>query len=244
VKLTTYRNLRKINILLRALDRAEKDVDYYALDLSRSELDRTLSAVPPGTFQHVRCHGLYGTYDDGLEWLRKSSNSSRTKVIMTMGSSIGNFERSEASSFLKSFANILGPNDIILVGVDGCLDKDKVYHAYNDKEGITREFYRNGLDHANRLLGYQLFDRNNWQVVGEFDERYGRHQAFVLPVRDITQGNFAFKAGERIRIERAYKYCALQQKRLWNESGLALRAAYTDMSGQYGIPFNLFFYIR
>lgn len=81
------RNLRKICLLLQALDDAGKDVDYYALDLSREELERTLAQLP--TFKHVKCHGLLGTYDDGREWLKQSSRGTKPKCIASMGSSLG-----------------------------------------------------------------------------------------------------------------------------------------------------------
>lgn len=50
--------LRKTNILLQALEAQAKDIDYYALDLDRNELVRTLQQLMPGNFKHVRCHGL------------------------------------------------------------------------------------------------------------------------------------------------------------------------------------------
>ena len=87
MKLTSCSNLRKVSILLQALEDAGKSVDYYALDLSLKELHRTLEQVP--RFQHVKCHGLHGTYDDGLEWLKMPENSTRPKCVMTLGSSIG-----------------------------------------------------------------------------------------------------------------------------------------------------------
>jgi L-histidine Nalpha-methyltransferase / hercynylcysteine S-oxide synthase len=80
-------NLRKVQILLQALEDAKKDVDYYALDLDKRELERTLAQVP--AFRHVQCHGLHGTYDDGREWLKNSSVASRPKCVMSLGSSIG-----------------------------------------------------------------------------------------------------------------------------------------------------------
>jgi uncharacterized SAM-dependent methyltransferase len=76
-----------VSILLQALEAVSKDVDYYALDLSLKELKRTLEQVP--TFEHVKCHGLHGTYDDGLNWLKIPQNNSRPKCIMFLGSSIG-----------------------------------------------------------------------------------------------------------------------------------------------------------
>lgn len=49
-----------MKILLDALELARKRVHYFALDLSKPELERTLSAVPE-QYQYVRCHGLLGT---------------------------------------------------------------------------------------------------------------------------------------------------------------------------------------
>jgi len=82
-------NLRKVNLLLQALEDAGKKVDYYALDLSRKELERTLAELP--AYEHVMCHGLFGTYDDGRVWLRNQQNASRQKCILSLGSSIGEF---------------------------------------------------------------------------------------------------------------------------------------------------------
>jgi hypothetical protein len=41
-------NLRKVNILLQAVDRLGKDVEYYAVDLSLPELERTFGEIPTG----------------------------------------------------------------------------------------------------------------------------------------------------------------------------------------------------
>lgn len=81
----TKRNLRKVRLLLQAFERSAKPIDYYALDLSRDELERTLAELPQ--FQHVACHGLLGTYDDGREWLKDVGD--RPKCILHLGSSIG-----------------------------------------------------------------------------------------------------------------------------------------------------------
>jgi uncharacterized SAM-dependent methyltransferase len=78
-----------VRILLEALDAAGKEIDYYALDLSLKELERTLAAVPQ--FRGVRCHGLHGTYDDGLAWLKSNGIASRPKCILSLGSSIGTY---------------------------------------------------------------------------------------------------------------------------------------------------------
>lgn len=134
------------------------DIDYYALDLSRPELKRTLSAVD-GLYKHVHCHGLFGTYDDGLAWMKKTAG--RPKCILWMGSSIGNLDRTEAADFLQDFSGALKGQDSMLIGIDACQESDKVYQAYNDKRGVTHEFILNGLMHANKLIGKEVFRKED-----------------------------------------------------------------------------------
>lgn len=76
-----------MNLLLQALEDAAKNIDYYALDLSQQELERTLAQLP--SYKHVRAHGLLGTYDDGQAWLKNPAIASRQKCIMSLGSSVG-----------------------------------------------------------------------------------------------------------------------------------------------------------
>jgi uncharacterized SAM-dependent methyltransferase len=83
-----------VKILLDALEVAGKEIDYYALDLSLKELERTLEKVP--TYKHIRLHGLHGTYEDGLSWLKSTEVVSRPKCIITLGSSIGDLSWPES----------------------------------------------------------------------------------------------------------------------------------------------------
>ena len=215
------------------MERAKKDIDYYALDLSRPELERTLSAVD-GVYKHVRCHGLFGTYDDGLAWVKKNANLRKPKCILWMGSSIGNLGRTEAAEFLKgSLSEVLQGQDSMLIGVDACLESDKVYHAYNDKHGTTHKFILNGLMHANKLMGKEVFRKDDWKVIGEYDEVAGRHQAFYSPVRDVVVEGTIIRAGEKIRIEESYKYSLPQSNELWQRAGLTVQARFGNRLDDY-----------
>lgn len=227
--------MRKVRILLDAFELAKKRIDYYALDLSEPELKRTLAAVPKH-YQYVRCHGLLGTYDDGLDWLKRSAIAEQPKLILSLGSSIGNFGRHEAASFLQGFANSLRSKDILLVGLDACQDKDKVYQAYNDRAGKTHEFILNGLVHANRLLGKDVFKPQDWKVVGEYDEVSGRHQAFYSPLKDLVIEGAYIEAGEKVRVEESYKYSSSQRQELWREAGVTQRACFGNNSNDYREP--------
>ena len=228
------RNLRKVKILLDALDRKGKDISYFALDLSIVELERTLAAIPEGTFQNVKCFGLLGTYDDGLAWLKNPINIHKPKTILSLGSSIGNFDRSEAAQFISQFADVLTPTDSMLLGIDACTDAEKVYHAYNDREGLTHEFLLNGLRHANRLMGYVAFRDGDWKALGKYNKEFGRHEAFVTPVKDVEIDGVKIRAGEELRIEESWKYSWTQSERLWLDSRVYEGARWVNEEGNYG----------
>ncbi|PYH94932.1 N-methyltransferase [Aspergillus ellipticus CBS 707.79] len=226
-------NLRKVEILLREFEAVGKNVDYYALDLSLSELERTFSEVSIDQYHHVDLHGLHGTYDDALSWLNNPENRESPTVILSMGSSLGNFDRSSASKFLSQYSKILGPSDLMIIGLDSCVDSDKVYKAYNDSKGITRQFYENGLVHANSVLGYEAFKPDEWNVETDYDIVEGRHQAFYVPTRDVTINGILLPKGERLIFEEAFKYDARQCEELWHEAGFIHDFEFTNASGEY-----------
>ncbi|KAF4549171.1 Histidine-specific methyltransferase-like protein [Elsinoe fawcettii] len=228
-------NLRKVRLLLEALERRGASVSYYALDLSREELERTLAEIPIGTFRHVKCFGLWGTYDDGLAWLKQPKNLKRPKTILSLGSSIGNFDRKEAAEFLAQFRDVLGAGDSFLLGVDACTNPEKVYHAYNDRHGLTHEFVLQGLSQANQLLGYVAFNVADWEVIGEYDSAAGRHHAFVSPKKDVVVEGIQIPAGERIRIEESYKYDFAQSEELFQAAGMIEGTRWTNDDGDYAL---------
>jgi len=218
---------------LKAFEAAGKEVDYYALDLSLPELKRTFAELDTDAYQYVSFNALHGTYDDALHWLATSNDGNQTTCLLTMGSSLGNFERESASKFLASFKNALRPSDLVLVALDACQQPERVFRAYNDSEAVTEKFYRNGLTHANSLLGYEAFRQDEWQPEGRYDEELGKHHASYVALADITNKDFSFGKGERIHFEDAFKYNSTQCEKLWHESGLVPQAAYSNNEGDY-----------
>ena len=229
--------------MLDALESAEKNVDYYALDLSLAELERTFALLPKDTYRNVRCHGLLGTYNDGLSWLKQGVNQSKPLCIMTMGSSLGNFDRDEAAKFLRNFANVMSTTDMLLVGLDACQDELKVFHAYNDKVGKTHEFILNGLTSINNTTGKRMFDPSDWTVVGKYNCTKQCHQAFYQAKKDIFVQGIEFKAGDQIRVEESYKYSRSQRHELWKCAGLELNAIFANSTDNYR-EFKEYFLVR
>ncbi|KAG6234139.1 Ergothioneine biosynthesis protein 1 [Claviceps purpurea] len=227
-------NLRKICLLLQAFEDSHKSIDYYALDLSQKELERTLSHVPD--FKYVSCHGLLGTYDDGVTWLKQPGIVNKTKCIIHLGSSIGNFHRNEAADFLQTFADVMKPDDSMVIGLDSCGNPEMVYHAYNDREGKTHEFILNGLSNANSVYGKEIFYVPDWRVIGEYvyDDEGGRHQAFISPLKEVTVLGSVIKAHERIKIEQSLKYSKASADDLWRNAGFRETQTWTR-NGEYGL---------
>jgi len=152
---------------------------------------------------------------------------------MTLGSSLGNFTREEAAVFLAQFKAALGPADLMLVGLDACQDPTRVFRAYNDKETVTEQFYRNGLEHANRLLGQQVFKQEEWEIEGYYDDKQNKHQASYVAVADIDNGGFSFRQGEKIHLEDAFKYSEAECDQLWHTAGLIPQMVYSNHKGDY-----------
>lgn len=219
--------------MLKECERVKKHVDYFALDLSLSELQRTFSEVSTEEYEYVGLHGLHGTYDDALAWLRKAENRTRPTVILSMGSSLGNFSRSEAAEFLGGFAKLMAPSDMMVMGLDGCKDPQKVYRAYNDTEGVTHQFYTNGLAHANEVLGYEAFKPSQWEIVTRFDEVDGRHQAFYSPTQDVIINGVRLPKGEKLVFEEATKYSPEERDQLWRDAGLIQSTELANSSDDY-----------
>ncbi|KPI39163.1 uncharacterized protein AB675_4514 [Cyphellophora attinorum] len=230
-------NLRKVEIILKAFEAAGKDVEYFALDLSLPELERTFALLDTARYKHVRFNGLHGTYDDALSWISKhaASDDRRTICILTLGSSLGNFSPQDAAQFLSSFAHVIGPSDRILVGIDACHESDKVYQAYNDKAGVTTRFYENGLENANRLLGYPAFQRQDWRIETAYDSEDHKHHAWYVAVKDIETRDFAVKSGEIVTLEESWKFPRDRQNQIWREAGLINTMEFSNKSGDYQI---------
>ncbi|EEB87992.1 hypothetical protein MPER_14431, partial [Moniliophthora perniciosa FA553] len=106
---------------------------------------------------------------------------------MFLGSSLGNFTRSEGAEFLRSLPLRPGSSDTLLIGLDHDNEKQMIEKAYNDEAGYTRKFIMNGLKAAGRALGDEnLFSEDKWEYVNRYDEPNHRHEAFYRAKKSHT----------------------------------------------------------
>ncbi len=147
------------------------------------------------------------------------------------GSTIGNFEPHEATTFLRHAAKILGSGAILIVGVDLVKELQILNAAYNDAAGATKAFNLNLLLRMNRELegGFKLDTFEHHAFYNRERNRIEMHLASSKRQKVKVAGeSIDFRAGETIHTENSYKYSADSLCALARGSGWAPLAAWAD----------------
>jgi dimethylhistidine N-methyltransferase len=147
------------------------------------------------------------------------------------GSTIGNFERTDAAALLRRFRTALGPGARLLLGADLVKDRAVLEAAYDDAAGVTAAFNLNLLHRLNRELGAD-FDASAFRhraVWNAEDERVEMHLAATRAQRVRLGGKeIRFRAGETIHTENSHKYRPERLEALADAAGWIARAVWTD----------------
>ena len=181
-------------------------------------------------YKYVKVAGLLGTYDDGIAFLKRTPMQ---KSILWLGSSLANMDREDSAAFLQRFP--MNPGDTWVIGIDRRKDPFKIWRAYNDSQGVTRDFELNGLRNANKILGSQQFKTGEWEYVGEYDAVGGRHEAWFVASEDVRICDVDFKKGQKVLVERSYKYGKPEVQELWEKAGVLEVGRWSDAEKAYGI---------
>lgn len=193
--------------LLKLLSKHKFKFDYFPVDISAAALEglkRSLTMEVPD----VSVKSQVGDYFDILESLHLTSNP---KVVLFLGSNLGNMEDEKASKFLHSIGVHLNRGDVLYLGVDLIKDSSIVLPAYNDAAGITAAFNLNLLERINRELGGE-FDLSKFKHAPSYNESTGIARSAIesLIDQEVTIESigetFAFKKGEKIHTEISRKY--------------------------------------
>jgi dimethylhistidine N-methyltransferase len=191
----------KIRILLDSL----RPSLYAPLDISKDYLAHAAEALGreyPWLEVHATCVDFTVEFELPFE-------SEKRHVSFFPGSSIGNFERSEAAVFLSRIRSLVGADGGLLIGVDMKKDIEVLNEAYNDKSGVTANFNLNILEHINREYGAD-FDLSQFRHEAKYDATEGCIQMFLVSTCDqsvsVAGHNFEFADGEKIHTENSHKY--------------------------------------
>ncbi|MFL6503524.1 MAG: L-histidine N(alpha)-methyltransferase [Nitrososphaera sp.] len=163
----------------------------------------------------------------------RSSNNLYSKLILFLGSSIGNFEVMEAKTFLRSVRQKLSAKDFLIVGFDLQKDESTLNAAYNDKAGITAKFNLNLLARINRELGGN-FDLGKFEHCAFYNRDQHRIEMHLVSKIDqsvdigVLAKTFWLRKAERIHTENSYKYSLSQISALAEDSGFKIEKSFTD----------------
>ena len=170
----------------------------------------------------------------------KISCDKTRKIAFFPGSSIGNFEKSQAKMFLENMANMLGHNGGLLIGVDLKKDSSTLHAAYNDADGATAEFNLNLLTRINRELGAN-FNTDDFSHHAFYNEQKGRVEMHLVCNRSqsvsIDSEYFHFDEGDTIHTENSYKYHIDEFQKLASEAGFKARRVWTDEENLFSLHY-------
>lgn len=200
------------------------DFQYVPIDISEGAM-KSLIETLRRQFPALEANGLVADYFNGLKWL--NNRFKRKNLVLFMGSSIGNFTHAENCVLLRNLWNCLHHDDVILIGFDLKKDIDMLIRAYNDSQGVTREFNLNLLRRINRELGGN-FDVNKWRHFGTYDVSSGGMESYLVSLEkqsvfiEKVGRWFEFEPWEPIHTEYSYKYLVSEIEQLAGETGFEI----------------------
>lgn len=221
---------KKTKILLTELQNQKADYTYLPVDISRNvleELETSLKQELP----ELKVKIQEGTYLNTLAKL--ADYKSRKKVIMVLGSNIGNLLHKDAINFLRQIKDAMSGEDMLFMGFDQKKDPHIILDAYNDKTGVTEAFNKNHLARINRELGGN-FDLDSFLHWETYDPESGTAKSFLVSRKEQNVRiekldlEVHFDNWETIHTEISQKYDDGVVQWLAEEAGLKVTSAFTD----------------
>ncbi len=219
--------------LLREFANNNVDFKYIPIDISENIIEllsNEMSKRIPG----IKVKGLAGEY---LEMLDKAyQQSEKPKLLMFLGSSIGNFELDEGAAFLKKLYDKMKSGDRLLIGFDLKKDPNIILAAYNDSKGFTKAFNENLLHRINSELNAD-FDTNNFQHFPIYNPMTGACRSFLISQKKqavkVSDVIIEFEAFEAIDMELSQKFTKKQISELASNIGFKTENMFCDTKNWY-----------
>jgi dimethylhistidine N-methyltransferase len=227
----------KTSLLLKtAVDRQDTviyepvDVSASALQAAQDRLEREIpgALVAPRVMDYTRDFTLDAPF------------YGERRMVLYIGSSIGNFEPHEALELLQKVRAALNPKDTILLGVDLVKDERTLLAAYDDRAGVTAAFNRNILARLNRELGAN-FDPETFAHRAQWNAGRSRMEMHLeslgtqrvdIPALDLR---LHFTRGETIHTENSFKYKPGQVEATLAAAGFAPVKTWNDPRHWYSV---------
>jgi dimethylhistidine N-methyltransferase len=230
----------KTKHLLKELLAQGYQFDYLPIDIS----GHVLELLANNLLAELPDLSLRAQQGDYFETLQSLKNSDASKVVLFLGSNIGNMPDKQAATFIYNLGANLSAGDRLLLGADLIKPVEVVLPAYNDAQGVTKAFNMNLLHRMNRELGAN-FVVDQFDHLPEYTEEEGIAKSSIISkvAQDVTIESvgktYSFTAGEKIHVEISRKYNQQVMESILKDTDFTLAETLTDSQG-YFADFVLF----
>ncbi|MEO8459923.1 MAG: L-histidine N(alpha)-methyltransferase [Dokdonella sp.] len=220
------------------LDALIDPVAYVPIEISESALAASVAALTM-EFPHVQMLPLCADFMEPLHLPAPKRKPTRT-LLFFPGSTLGNFELSDAIDLLKRMRCTIGPGGCALIGIDLKKDRATIEAAYNDSAGVTAEFTLNLLTRLNRELDAN-FDLDNFSHRAIYNELARRIETHIVSAIDqdvIVDGQrIHFEAREAMLVEYSCKYSQVDFERMAAKAGMRVSETWVDREQKFALQF-------
>ena len=197
--------VKSIHLLKELLDKNAIDT-YFPVDISNNII-KLLQKKLPEQLPQLNIHGLNGEYISMLNSAKKISD--KIKLVLFLGSNIGNIPKENVHEFCMSLRNQLSVGDMVLMGIDLKKNPKQILAAYNDGKGYTKDFNLNLLKRMNGELRAD-FNMDKFEHYATYDPVSGACRSYL-----ISQGEQQVTIPDSIEIKFAkneYIFMEISQK--------------------------------
>ena len=225
----------KTAVLIDYFLKQNADITYAPIDISQEALD-ALTAKFNAEFPSLKMSARSGDYFKTLKSLRNDGD--RRKILLFLGSNIGNFSRVDSVAFFRELRTVMNENDLLFVGFDLQKDPHVIASAYDDAAGVTAKFNLNLLTRINRELGAD-FDVDKFSHYANYRPIEGSARSYLMSRERQTvhiaalRSDFEFDQWEAVFMEISQKYTLKMIESLAAESGFAIKHNFFDSRNYY-----------
>ncbi|MFA6954381.1 MAG: L-histidine N(alpha)-methyltransferase [Thermoanaerobaculia bacterium] len=226
----------KSEIILRSVVAQQGRCIFAPVDVSESAIDEATARLAR-TLPEVTVRPLVMQHDEAFTHIRAIGPR---RLVLFIGSSIGNFEDDEAHAILAGVRRSLAPGGALLLGTDLRKDPAILVPAYDDARGVTAAFNRNVLARINRELGGH-FELDRFAHVALWNDAQSRIEMHLESlcaqrVRIEALGvEVGFRQGERIHTESSIKYDDARVDAMLERAGFVRERTFTDRDRLFAV---------
>ncbi|MCF8373150.1 MAG: L-histidine N(alpha)-methyltransferase [Bacteroidales bacterium] len=220
----------KTKVLLAHFLNQKVNFRYTPIDISEVAVINLVSDLEH-ELAGLEVNGLVGDYFDLIG--DDKLNGHTKKIILFLGSNIGNFNRKKSLAFLRRLGEAMNPNDQLFIGFDLKKESDVILNAYNDPYGHTAAFNLNLLQRINNELDAD-FDLSKFIHQEVYDPQTGTAKSYLISqknqqvrIHELDQTIY-FDAGEKVYTEMSQKYDSDMIQDLATGSGFEVVRNYCD----------------